>query len=62
MPNTNGHAPKPAVLYARVSSDEQARHGYSLDQQIGALPRVGRPRRLRGTRRDTRRRLERGVP
>lgn len=37
MPSTNGHGPKRAILYARVSSDEQARHGYSLDQQIGAL-------------------------
>ena len=37
MPNTNGHGPKRAILYARVSTDEQARHGYSLDQQIKAL-------------------------
>ncbi len=25
MPNTNGHGPKKAILYARVSTDEQAR-------------------------------------
>jgi DNA invertase Pin-like site-specific DNA recombinase len=25
MPSTNGHGPKRAVLYARVSTDEQAR-------------------------------------
>ena len=25
MPNTNGHGPKRAILYARVSTDEQAR-------------------------------------
>jgi site-specific DNA recombinase len=37
MPSTNGHGPRRAVLYARVSTDEQARHGYSLDQPIGAL-------------------------
>ena len=37
MPNTNGHGPKTAVLYARVSTDEQARSGYSLAQQIEAL-------------------------
>ena len=36
MPSTNGHGPKRAILYARVSSDDQVR-GYSLDQQIGAL-------------------------
>src|ERR671917_2043845 len=37
MPNTNGHGSKRAVLYARVSTDEQARSGYSLAQQIEAL-------------------------
>ena len=37
MPNTNGHGPKTAVLYARVSTDEQARSGYSLAQQLEAL-------------------------
>jgi site-specific DNA recombinase len=37
MPNTNGHGPKQAILYARVSSAEQARSGYSLAQQIEAL-------------------------
>jgi site-specific DNA recombinase len=37
MPSTNGHGPKGAVLYARVSTDEQARSGYSLAQQIEAL-------------------------
>jgi site-specific DNA recombinase len=35
MPNTNG--PKRAILYARVSTDEQARSGYSLAQQMEAL-------------------------
>ncbi len=30
MPNTNGHLPKRAILYARVSTEEQARSGYSL--------------------------------
>jgi site-specific DNA recombinase len=37
MPHTNGHGPKRAILYARVSTDEQARSGYSLAQQIEAL-------------------------
>jgi DNA invertase Pin-like site-specific DNA recombinase len=37
MPDTNGHGPKWAVLYARVSTDEQARSGYSLAQQLEAL-------------------------
>jgi site-specific DNA recombinase len=37
MPSTNGHGPKRAILYARVSTDEQARCGYSLAQQIEAL-------------------------
>src|SRR5215208_5545694 len=37
MPNTNGHGPKRAILYARVSTDDQARTGYSLAQQIEAL-------------------------
>jgi site-specific DNA recombinase len=37
MPNTNGHGPKRAILYTRVSTDEQARSGYSLAQQIEAL-------------------------
>src|SRR5215211_597968 len=37
MPSTNGHGPKQAILYARVSTDEQARNGYSLAQQMEAL-------------------------
>src|SRR5918998_1482863 len=41
MPSTNGHGLKRAVLwailYARVSTDEQARSGYSLAQQLEAL-------------------------
>jgi site-specific DNA recombinase len=37
MYTTNGHGPKRAILYARVSTDEQARSGYSLAQQIEAL-------------------------
>src|SRR5215210_6807068 len=37
MPSTNGHGPKMAILYARVSTDEQARSGYSLAQQLEAL-------------------------
>jgi len=37
MPSTNGHGPKRAILYARVSTEEQAKSGYSLAQQIEAL-------------------------
>src|SRR3712207_2775462 len=37
MPSTNGRGPRRAVLYARVSTDEQARSGYSLRQQIERL-------------------------
>jgi site-specific DNA recombinase len=37
MPNMNGHGPKRAILYSRVSTAEQARSGYSLAQQIEAL-------------------------
>jgi site-specific DNA recombinase len=32
-------SPKRAILYARVSTDEQARSGYSLAQQLEALRR-----------------------
>jgi site-specific DNA recombinase len=34
---TNGHGPKRVILYARVSTDEQARSGYSLRQQLERL-------------------------
>src|SRR5215217_8134455 len=37
MPTKSDHALGKAVLYARVSTDEQARSGYSLAQQIEAL-------------------------
>src|SRR5919107_204516 len=37
MTITNGRGSKRAVLYARVSTDEQARSGYSLAQQMEAL-------------------------
>ncbi len=37
MQTANGHGPKKAILYARVSTDEQARSGYSLAQQMEAL-------------------------
>src|SRR5918999_2505162 len=37
MPSTNGHGPRRAILYARVYTDEQARSGYSLAQQLEAL-------------------------
>src|ERR671920_660090 len=37
MTITNGRGSKRAILYARVSTDEQARSGYSLAQQMEAL-------------------------
>src|ERR687894_2259816 len=37
MPSANDRGPKGAILYARVSTDEQARSGYSLAQQLEAL-------------------------
>jgi site-specific DNA recombinase len=37
VPNTDGHSPKGAILYARVSGDEQAKKGYSLSDQADAL-------------------------
>jgi site-specific DNA recombinase len=37
MSSTNGHGPSRAILYARVSTEEQARSGYSLAQQMEAL-------------------------
>jgi len=33
----NAHGPKRAILYARVSTEEQARSGYSLAQQLEVL-------------------------
>src|ERR687885_357232 len=36
MPSTNGHVRKLAIPYARVSTEEQARSGYSLAQQLEA--------------------------
>ena len=37
MHSTNGYGSKRAILYARVSTEEQARTGFSLAQQIEAL-------------------------
>jgi site-specific DNA recombinase len=37
MPSTNGHGPKRAILYTRVSGEEQAKKGYSLADQLDAL-------------------------
>jgi len=41
VPSANGHGLKRsvlwAILYARVSTDEQARSGYSLAQHLEAL-------------------------
>ncbi len=37
MPSANGHGVRRAILYARVSTDEQARSGYSLGGQLEEL-------------------------
>jgi len=37
MPSTNGHGPKRAILYARVSTEEQAKTGYSIPEQLREL-------------------------
>jgi site-specific DNA recombinase len=37
MESTNDYSSRKAILYARVSTDEQARSGYSLAQQLEAL-------------------------
>src|SRR5918994_7246857 len=37
MINRSGHGPNRAILYSRVSTDEQVRSGYSLAQQLQAL-------------------------
>ncbi len=37
MQSTNGYGPQRAILYARVSAEEQARSGYFLAQQLEAL-------------------------
>ena len=37
MSGTDGHGPKKAILYARVSTEEQAKSSYSLAQQLEAL-------------------------
>src|ERR687890_513852 len=37
MPSTNGHGPKRAILYARVSTDEQSKSGYSIPDQLREL-------------------------
>jgi hypothetical protein len=50
MPSTNGHGPKRAILYARVSTDEQARSGYSLALTDRSPERFRPPRGLRHSR------------
>jgi site-specific DNA recombinase len=35
--DNNGHGPKRAVLYARVSTDEQSKSGYSIPDQLRVL-------------------------
>jgi site-specific DNA recombinase len=37
MPSTNGHGPRRAILYTRVSSEERAKKGYSLPDQLREL-------------------------
>ena len=37
MPSINGHGPKRAVLYIRVSTEEQSKSGYSIPDQLREL-------------------------
>src|SRR5918993_5864559 len=37
MPSVNGHGSKRAILYARVSNDEQAKSGYLIPEQLREL-------------------------
>jgi site-specific DNA recombinase len=37
MPSTNGHGPRRAILYTRVSGEEQKKKGYTLSDQRDAL-------------------------
>jgi site-specific DNA recombinase len=37
MPSTHGHGPKRAILYARVSTEEQGKTGYSISDQLREL-------------------------
>jgi hypothetical protein len=37
MQNTNGHGSRRAILYARIPTDERARSGYNLAQQLEEL-------------------------
>jgi site-specific DNA recombinase len=37
MPTTNGRGPQRAVLYARVSTEEQSKSGYSIPEQLREL-------------------------
>jgi site-specific DNA recombinase len=37
MPSTNGHGPKRAILYVRVSTEEQSKSGYSIPDQLREL-------------------------
>src|SRR5918912_390133 len=39
MSSTSGHGPKRAILYARVSGEEQRKKGYSLADQLDTLRR-----------------------
>jgi site-specific DNA recombinase len=39
MASANGHGPKQAILYARVSTEDQAEEGYSLPEQVRDLER-----------------------
>ena len=37
MTLTNGHGPKTAVFYARVSTEELSKTGYSIPEQLREL-------------------------
>jgi hypothetical protein len=59
--NSHSNYSKRAILYARISTEEQAKNGYSLAQQLEALRGVRHSRGVRGPGRGRRCRPERGL-
>ena len=51
MPSTKVQDNQRTILYARVSTDEQARSGYSLAQQLEALREYAAAKGTRSLRR-----------
>ena len=49
MPTTNSLGPKRAILHASVSTEEQARTGFSFHQLIKTIEQLPAPSSIRGT-------------